>query len=170
MDLSPYKDCFIAALGASGTFIGLLFVALSVTLADRSEESEMEFTDRRLAESAFTSLAVIFFISLCTLIPGANFGYIALFMAIVGLRSSWQLFARFKENRTRHSHRAKSRSDMLWILLSLAVYLALALVAARIIIDPSDHFDIDIIVGILLWLFGMGLLRSWALTGIRTAG
>lgn len=169
MDLSLYKDFFIACLGASGTFIGLLFVALSVVLADRSEGAEMEFTDRRLAESAFTSLAVIFFISLCALIPGANLGYVALFMAAIGLRSSLRLLSRFRENRTRHDHRAHSRSDMFWIIVSLAVYLILGVVAIRIIFDPSDMLYIETLVGMLLWLFGMGLLRSWALTGIRSA-
>jgi hypothetical protein len=169
MDITLYKDFLITCAGASASFIGLLFVALSVVLANKDRAVELEFTDRRLAESAFTSLAIIFFIALCALIPSANLGYIALAAACFGLRSSWLLLVHFKTNRIQHDHRANSAADRFWIGVSLAVYFLLALDAAGFIVVPSNTFVIDAMMAILLWLFGMGLTRSWALTGIRGA-
>ncbi len=168
MDLNLYSDFLITCAGASASFIGLLFVALSVVLANKGDSMEMEFTDRRLAESAFTSLAVIFFISLCALIPRTNIGYIALIAAFFGVRGSWLLFLHFRSNREQHKNRPQNKSDRFWINVSIAVYLALGIDALLTLIDPANTFYIDIMMLILIWLFGIGLLRAWALTGIRS--
>jgi hypothetical protein len=168
MDLALYNDFLLTCAGVSASFIGLLFVALSVVLAGKDDSIEMEFTDRRLAESAFTALAVVFFISLCALIPGANIGYVALIAAFFGMRSSWLLYVHFRRNRKQHENRPHSRSDRFWIYVSLAIYLVLGIGALYIIIIPTNAIGLDVMMAILIWLFGIGLSRAWALTGIRS--
>src|SRR5271155_300351 len=116
MDLAPFNDFLIACVGASASFIGLLFVALSLVLArdDDAGVGSLEFTDRRLAESAFTALANIFFVSLVALMPNTNIGDAAIVMALIGLRNSWGLFTRAKQ-----IHKEQGGSylgwDILWI-------------------------------------------------------
>ena len=169
MDLTLYTDFLITCAGASASFIGLLFVALSVVLANKEDTFEMEFTDRRLAESAFTSLAVIFFISLCALIPQTNIGYIAIIAAFFGMRSTWLLYLHFRTNRKLHENRPQSARDRFWINVSLAIYLILGIDGLLMLVEPMNALSIDVIMLILIWLFGIGLLRAWTLTGIRSS-
>lgn len=162
--LLPFKDFLIACFGASASFIGLLFVALSVVLA--RNDTKLEFTDRRLAESAFTALANVFFISLTALIPGVNIGWVALAVALVGLRSSWRLIVRFINVRKKEK-KPSDKEEISWIVTSLAFYLVQIIFAVRLIIDPTNTVSLYVMIGLLLGLFGGGLIRSWELTGIR---
>lgn len=161
MELAPFRDFLIACVGASASFIGLLFVALSVVLTRKDKDTELEFTDRRLAESAFTALANVFFVSLAALIPGTNMGWAALAVALVGLRTSWRLIVRFIDIRK------KAKEEVSWITTSLLIYLAQGIFAIRIIMQPTDMFNLYFMMGIMVGLFGGGLIRSWELTGIR---
>ena len=161
MNLAPFQDFLIACVGASASFIGLLFVALSLVLArdDDAGVGALEFTDRRLAESAFTALANVFFVSLVALMPDTNIGWVALVMALVGLRSSWRLYARAK----------KARKEAFWISASSLVYLVEGIYAAAILLQPMSVTDLNVITSMLIVLFGGGLIRSWELTGIRAS-
>jgi hypothetical protein len=168
LDLASYQVFFVACVGASASFIGLLFVALSVVLGNKDADVELEFTDRRLAESSFTALAIIFFISLDALTPDTNIGYVTLITAFIGLRSSWQLFQRFRETRSKGGVISYQKGDVFWFIVSLFIYIAQGICGILIIRNPLDTTYLDYLSGILLWLFGMGLVRSWALTGIRS--
>ena len=168
MPLDPFKDFLIACVGASASFIGLLFVALSLVLARQGTDVELEFTDRRLAESAFTALVNVFFVSLVALIPGNDgIGWAALVVAVIGLRSSWRLFMRLKEVIKKDPNPLDRRRESYWIAVSLVVYVIQGLYAVRIIMNPMNVSNLNDMMSILLVLFGAGLLRSWELTGIR---
>ncbi len=170
MNLAPFNDFLIACVGASASFIGLLFVALSLVLArdDDAGVGSLEFTDRRLAESAFTALANIFFVSLVALMPNTNIGDAAVVMALIGLRNSWGLFSRARE-----IHKTQGASylkwDMLWIIVSAFVYVFEGVYAILLIIHPNSMTDLDVMTSIIITLFAAALVRSWQLTGIRSS-
>ena len=157
MDLAPFRDFLIACVGASASFIGLLFVALSVVMGRQGNNTELAFNDRRLAESAFTALANVFFVSLVALIPSTNIGWPALVMAILGLRTSYRLIV----------HARKIKTEIFWISTSVLVYSLEAIYAIILIFNPMSNAGLSFIIFILIALFGGGLIRSWELTGIR---
>jgi hypothetical protein len=166
MPLDPFKDFLIACVGASASFIGLLFVALSVVLARGDAGAELQFNDRRLAESSFTALANIFFVSLAALIAGTNIGYTALIASLFGLRNVWRLVARLRE--TRKTRTASDiKKDIFWIAGSVVIYAVQGIYAIRIIGKPADVSNLYAMAGILIGLFGVALVRTWKLTGIR---
>jgi hypothetical protein len=167
MSLDLYKDFLIACVGASASFIGLLFVALTVVLDRGNRGSEMEFTDRRLAESSFTALANIFFVSIAGLIPGNNIGFVALIAVIFGLLNVWHLLRRFRQTNERGTF-TQTRSNVYWIIYSFIIYGAQAVFAIRLIRDPNSKTDLNSMMGILLALFGLALVRTWDLIGFRS--
>lgn len=169
MNLSPFHDFLIACIGASASFIGLLFVALSLVLArdDDAGVGSLEFTDRRLAESAFTALANVFFVCLVALMPGTNIGWVALVMALVGLRTAWRLYVQARTLKKSAQGRYHRR-DIFWIGASTIVYLLEGIYAILLILHPSSVSDLNAIASIIIALFATALLRSWQLTGIRT--
>jgi len=169
MDLAPFYDFLIACVGASASFIGLLFVALSLVLArdDDAGVGSLEFTDRRLAESAFTALANVFFVSLVALMPTTNIGWVALVMALVGLRTAWRLFVQARA--LKKSERGRYlKQDIFWIAASTLVYLFEGVYAVLLIVHPNSLSDLDVMTSIIIALFATALVRSWQLTGIRT--
>ncbi len=165
MPLEPFKDFLIACVGASASFIGLLFVALSVVLA-RGDAGGLKFSDERLAETSFTALSNVFFISLVALIPGTNIGYVALIAALFGFRNVWRLFSRLRETRKKEGTAGRTE-DIIWIVASVIVYAVEAVYAVRIILNPADIANLYIMMSILATLFGTALVRTWELTGVR---
>jgi hypothetical protein len=168
MDLAPFHDFLIACVGASASFIGLLFVALSLVLArdDDAGVGSLEFTDRRLAESAFTALANVFFVSLIALMPATNIGWAALVMALIGMRTAWRLFVQartIKKSKQGRYH----KQDIFWIAASTLVYVFEGVYAILLLLHPNSTSDLDIMTFVLIALFSTALLRSWQLTGIR---
>lgn len=162
-----FKDFFIACIGASASFIGLLFVGLSIVLSRTDEGVGLAFTDRRLAESAFTALVDVFFVSLSALIPGVNLGYPSFILAFFGLRSSLRLFQRFREHRERDDETTFRRFEIVWLITSSLVYVVQGYYALRMLVFPMDESNIYATVAVVLTLFGAGLVRSWELMGIR---
>jgi len=154
MPPANFNDFFITCVGASASFIGLLFVAISVVLS--RGDSQLEFNDRRLAETAFMALTNIFFISLQAVMPAANIGYIAIIFGLLGIRSAFRIFSHRKEDQA-----------ILWFVSSNAVYLFQIFYSIRILMNPTDVGNIYAIASLILILFGGALIRSWELTGIR---
>jgi hypothetical protein len=168
MDIAYFNNFLIACVGASSAFIGFLLVALSLVLARTNGGAELKFTDRRLAESSFTALANIFFVSFIALLPNTNMGYAALILAVFGLRSVWQLVRRFQEIRKKEDV-SEYTIDVSWIIAQFLIYAAEGIYGIRIIIDPTNATNLYVMMGILMGLFGSSLVRIWELTGIRKA-
>jgi hypothetical protein len=154
MPPASFNDFFITCVGASASFIGLLFVAISVVLS--RGDSQLEFNDRRLAETAFMALANIFFVSLQAVMPAANIGYIAIIFGALGISSAFRIF----------SYRQGDKA-VLWFVSSNLAYLFQIFYSIRLIIHPDDVGDIYALASLILILFGGALVRSWELTGIR---
>lgn len=169
MDLAPFNDFFIACVGASASFIGLLFVALSLVLArdDDAGVGSLEFTDRRLAESTFTALGNVFFVCLVALMPNTNIGYVAAVMALIGLRNAWGLFKQARAIQKTKPGQYPTR-DIFWIATSTLVYLLEEVYAILLIVHPESSTDLQVMTWIIVALFSAALVRSWQLTGIRS--
>jgi len=166
MGVASFNNFLIACVGASSAFIGFLLVALSLVLARTNAGTELKFTDRRLAESSFTALANIFFVSFIALLPNTNMGYAALVLAVFGMRSVWQLVRRFQEVRKKEDI-SDYTIDAFWIIAQFLTYAAEGVYGVRIIMDPANSTNLYVMMGILMGLFGSSLIRIWELTGIR---
>jgi len=151
------KDFLVATATASASFIGLLFVAISVI--DSSKISAAEFrTKRILAESSYTALISIFFISLVGLIPHASIGWVTLVMAWAGLSN------------VRHLQQQRGEQDRYnrtLFGLSAVVYIGQVIYGVVLIFDRNHIVNQYYFMTLLFLLFGVALGRAWALTGIR---
>ena len=161
------KDFLIACVGASASFIGLLFVALSVVLTRNESSTELEFKDRRLAETSFTALADIFFVSISALISLTNIGLAGLIAAFFGLLNVRRLYARLKEL-AKSEKKPDWRKNLYWILASTGIYLVQGFYAIKIMEDSANISNYYAMMGIFVALFGVALARTWELTGIRS--
>jgi hypothetical protein len=145
------NEFIIAALGASASFIGLLFVALSVVLQKTSDQ-KLADQDRQLAESSYAALINIFFVTLLASIPHESIGYVCLIMAAIGLVTSFRL---------RHI------SHLLPLTASTIIYLVEVLFALHIISHSNTLFNTASFQSIIIALFSISLYRAWSLTGIH---
>ena len=146
------KDFIVASLGASASFIGLLFVGLSVVL-QKIGDKKLADTDRILAESSYASLINIFFVSLVATLPDPGIGYVCLVMSILGLLSCWRL---------RHF------SHFVSILVSTVVFGIEFIFSIGLIHHPNNYLNVSWFEFIIIALFATSLIRAWGLTGIHT--
>ena len=167
MPLDSLKDFLIACVGASASFIGLLFVALSVVLTKNDGNTELKFKDRRLAETSFTALADIFFVSLSALISTSNIGIISLVAAFFGILNVRRLFVRLNEIR-KIEKRPDWINNLYWIVASIGIYVIQIIYAIKILLNPNNISNYSAMMGIFIALFGIALVRTWELTGIRS--
>jgi hypothetical protein len=144
------KDFLVACLGSSASFIGLLFVGLSVVL--QKTDAKLADTDRILAESSYAGLLNIFFVSLVAILPNASIGYVSLIMAVVGLLTCWRLL---------------HYSRVLPLVISVIIYLLEAFFAIDILTHEKSSMNTAIFETIIITLFATSLIRAWGLTGIR---
>lgn len=167
MPLDSLKDFLIACVGASASFIGLLFVALSVVLTRNEGNAELRFKDRRLAETSFTALADIFFVSISALISITNIGIISLIAAFFGILNVRRLFFRLGEIK-KFEKQTDWKNNIYWIVASTGIYIVQAIYAIKILINPNNSSNYSAMMGIFIALFGIALVRTWELTGIRS--
>ncbi len=83
-------------------------------------------------------------------------------------RNVWRLFGRLREEKKKEENQER-RSDIFWIIASALIYVAEAWYAIDIIRDPANAFNLNVLMGILLGLFGTALIRTWELIGVRNA-
>ncbi len=145
------KDFMVACLGASASFIGLLFVGLSVVMQNGNQK--LADTDRILAESSFTGLLNIFFICLIGLEPQPSVGLVCLIMAIIGLLNCWRL---------------KSFSRKMSLAISAIVYALELIFSIGLVTHSKRYINTGDFEGIVTALFTISLIRAWGLTGIRS--
>jgi hypothetical protein len=147
-------DFMVACLGASASFIGLLFVGLSVVL-QKTGDQKLANTDRMLAESSYAALINIFFVSLIGILPKESIGNVSLIMALLGLLSCWRL---------------RRISHPLQLILSSIIYIIEAIFGANLSINGHATMSISLFQTIIIALFAISLIRAWELTGIHQKG
>jgi len=161
-ELSNY---FLATAGAGAALIGLLFVAVSIApehIVTRNAPVERQ----AVAASTFTALVNAFFISLGALIPG-SLGWVALSMSSLGLLNSLTLGGHL----LRHPKNWQNFFRRVFlILMSLAIYGAEFYYALRLTITSSAVGSAYTLAGLLLAVYGVGLIRAWELLGVNRFG
>lgn len=152
------KDFMIAAVTASASFIGLLFVAISFAI-DEKRFSTAELKSRRvLAESSNAALLSVFFISLVALVPGVNIGYVMLIMAWAGFGNVGHFLV---------VERKLHRYNIAILNFSGLVYVVQGIYAITILLHMHSYTSKYGLMTLFIFLFTIALSRAWELTGVR---
>ncbi len=160
-----FTNFFIASASAGAALVGLLFVAVSIA-PEQIVMANAPIERQAMAASSFTALLNAFFISLGALIPW-NVGYLILFMSAAGLTNSliltWNLL------KERQSWQNVLRRLFL-IVASFIIYGWELYVAIGLLYEPNNLGSFYTLTGLLLSVYGIGLLRAWQLLGARRYG
>ena len=155
-----------ASTGASATLLGLLFVAIQLA-PTRTVGPTAPLGRRATAESTFTALVNVFFISLVGMVPGSNIGIVAVILALIGLVGTLRLGGDYRHARLTRQGRVRAAT---LLLASLVVYALELLYAVQLIRTPSAVGSLDNLVDVLIAVYGLGLGRAWSLVGGQSEG
>lgn len=151
------KDFLIAVVTAAASFIGLLFVAMTLIM-DKSGKSKKQITTENImAEGSYIALLDIFFVSLVALAPKAQLGYVMIIMGMLGVLNSARLVkAGFNDGVSRGI-----------LGISTVVYV-FQVVYGGYMLSHRDHvIDMGVLLAMVVILFSSALGRAWELTGIH---
>jgi len=165
-----FGEFFLASAGAGGAFVGLLFVAISispqVTFGDPAVNGALR---QRLAEGTFLTLVNGFVVSSIALIPSINVGWVAFVLGFAGVLTAahlgW-LFVNF------HWHGARTVRQELHLprsvslsLIATVIYAIEAVLGLRLILQSADRNPFAWLAVIITSLYALGIFRAWALLG-----
>jgi hypothetical protein len=153
-----FETFFLATAGAGAAFVGLLFIAISISPQHQ-----------RLAEATLLSLFNGFVVSCVGLIPEVNIGWIALVLGTAGALIATQLVGFLARS---HRHVVSRRPPWLHRLrvVSLSViatflYAIEALLGLQLILRPHDEDGVRWLAVIVISIYTLGMLRAWTLLG-----
>jgi len=161
-----FQDFFVASAGVAGALVGLLFVAVSVTLERLKEkgDSQIHRVRARAALAAFTNALTV---SLYALIPNDHLGWAALIVAIVGalfvigaLLSLLRLGVR----------RPGELANALFLVGFAVVFVVQLFAGLSLIHKPHQHSAYDTLCILVLVCFLIGVGRAWELIGGPSIG
>ena len=157
---SDYKDFLVAVVTSSATFIGLLFVAMTLITDKRSKSRKQVVTEKIMAEASYIALLNLFFVSIVALLPDTQLSYIMIIMGVIGLNNSLRLF--------RSGLRDGVSGGILGI--STLIYAVQLVYGIYLLTHSSQSINETIFLIVIFTLFGSGLGRAWELTGIHNQG
>jgi hypothetical protein len=158
-----YHEFFTAAAGVAGALVGLLFVAVSVTMERMEEQGETQI-HRIRAATALTAFSNALTVSLFALIPNLNIGWPAFVVAAGGIL--FVLGALLSMLRLGLRRPGELRNAL--FLVGLVVLLVFQLLAGiRLINQHGAYQTISILV---VFCFLIGISRSWELIGGPSIG
>jgi hypothetical protein len=166
---TDFANFFLATAGAGAALIGLLFVAISIN-PDRTFGHAAQPGRQQVASGAFTALVNAFFISTGALIPHTQIAYLTLVMGGIGLLNSLRLGRELLVGRGRASQGVKARWSvalpaLAFVAVSLILYGYEVVVAVLLLMHPDEVGFVYTLCGILLGIYGLGLVRAWELLG-----
>jgi hypothetical protein len=153
-----FNEFFVASVGAAAAFIGLLFVALTVSAA-RPDTQGISRKDQFLAESSYTALVNVLFVSFVALIPNTNFAWV--FLAL-GLSSAFASASRIFAQRKTTNHPPRQIISAAWLV---GIYILEAVYGSYLIFSPAVFINEGVLITIVFTLYATALERAWALNG-----
>jgi len=165
-----FETFFLAEAGAGGAFVGLLFIAISISPQRTFDPHAMAGVHhQRLAEATLLTLFNGFAVSSVALIPGVNVGWIALVLGGAGMLIAAQLVGFLARA---HRHVISRRSPWLHRLrvVSLSAVASLlygieSLLGLRLISRPHDAAALRWLAVLVIIIYTLGMLRAWTLLG-----
>ncbi len=160
-----FVNFFIASASAGAALVGLLFVAVSVA-PEHIVQANAPIERQAMAASSFTALLNAFFISFGALLP-ENVGFITLVMSLSGLMNSIYLTRNLLKARQKWQSVVRGINLILfsYIVYGFELYYAILLIK-----EPGNSGNFYGLTGLLLSVYGIGLLRAWQLLGARRYG
>jgi hypothetical protein len=165
-----FTEFFLASAGTGGAFVGLLFVAISISPQRTFGDSAAAGAPRQhLAEATFLTLINGFVLSSLALIPGIIIGWVALVPGIVGIFTALHLARLFARLHRHGRARYPPWRDLLRVvslsIIATVVFVIESMVGLRLILRPTDEDAFRWLSAIIIGLYALGMLRAWTLLG-----
>jgi hypothetical protein len=160
-------DFFLASGGVAGALIGLLFVAISVSVERLARQDDAAQLHRVRAAAALTAFLNALVVSLFALIPGQKIGLAAAIVGGLGL--GFVVAALLSLWRVRHARWATAR-DAVFLLGLVVVFVVEVITGAQIIGQPAGSGNVNTIAVLVIVCFLIGIARAWELIGGPSMG
>jgi len=162
--VSPeFTTLFSASANASAALAGLLFLAVTVgsvpTVGPRAPVER-----RTVAASSFLALVNAFFLSMGALIPGANFGTIALPVGIVCFISTVRIGQELAAGPRTALDRVRR---VVLVAVSGLLFAIESWQGLQLLLRPDDRGPVAVIASMLLPVYFVGIVRAWELLGAQ---
>jgi len=159
-----YSNFFLASAGASAAFIGLLFVSLTITNVEETDQRAKTNRDA-LAGSAFAQLLDAFFVSMGGLVGEVRvFAALGAGMAVFGLVVTSQLLPEV----IRIGNWARSSpvrtGNIVMPVTSILVYVLQLAFAVGVLLAPDNSALLRLSVLVILGLYAGAVARAWKIT------